>query len=105
MKILTVTIIDGPHKGETFFLNNNSSLLIGRHDAAGIKLDQDCRSSRKHAIIGLRDNTGYVLDLHSTNGTFVNNRQVVKRESLQSGDVVFLGRTYLKIFIQDTEKG
>lgn len=100
MKMLILTITEGPHKGQAFFVPDNASLLVGRHEDAGIKLDQDKRTSRKHAIIGFRDDNAYVLDLASTNGTFINNKKVSGKESLRDGDIVFLGRTYMKISIQ-----
>lgn len=47
--------------------------------------------SRRHAEIS-RNAQGFVIrDLHSTNGTFVNGRQIRRKHQLQKGDVIRIG--------------
>ena len=76
------------------------SITIGRHEDNTIVLDNP-RVSSYHARI---DKTGsdYVLtDLQSTNGTFMNNENVVSRR-LQHGDRIRIGE-HLLLFV-GTEK-
>ncbi|MDD5259115.1 MAG: FHA domain-containing protein [bacterium] len=101
MKIITITVTTGSHKGETFFVADNSSIIIGRGEEAGLCLTDDHRASRKHAIIGLQEGNAYVSDLSSTNGTFIGKNQVHGRVPLKEGDIVFIGRTYFKITIKE----
>lgn len=101
MKLITITVTNGSHKGETFFVADNSSIIIGRGEEAGLRIAEDHRASRKHSIIGLKEGEAYVSDLASTNGTFVGKIQVRVREKLKDGDIVFIGRTYFKITIKE----
>lgn len=101
MKLMTITITNGRHKGETFFVADNSSVIIGRGEEAGLRLAKDHRASRKHAIIGLKDSEAYISDLASTNGTYIGKLRVFRRDKLKDGDIVFIGRTYFKITIKE----
>jgi pSer/pThr/pTyr-binding forkhead associated (FHA) protein len=101
MKLMTITVTNGSHKGETFFVADNSLVTIGRGEEASLRIADDHRASRKHAIIGLQDGKAYVLDLSSTNGTYIGKIHVRGREPLKEGDIVFIGRTYFKITIKE----
>lgn len=101
MKLMTITITNGSRKGEIIFVADNSSVTIGRGEEASLRIEDDHGASRKHAMIGLQDGKAYVLDLSSTNGTFIGKIQVRGREQLKDGDVVFIGRTYFKITIKE----
>ena len=50
--------------------------------------------SRAHAEIFIMGGTGYVRDLNSTNGTFLNGEQI-REEELRPGDEVQVGETIL----------
>ncbi len=101
MKLMTIAVTNGNHKGETFFVADNSSIIIGRGEEAGLRIAEDHRASRKHAIIGLKEGEAYISDLTSTNGIFVGKTQVHGRGKLLDGDIVFIGRTYFKITIKE----
>lgn len=101
MKLMTITVTQGKHKGETFFVADNSSIIIGRGEEAGLRIMKDHRASRKHAIIGLKEGEAYISDLASTNGTYIGKLKVIKRDKLKDGDIIFIGRTYFKITIKD----
>lgn len=101
MKLMTITATNRGHKGETFFVADNSSITIGRGEDAGLRIADDHRASRKHAIIGLKNGEAYISDLASTNGTFIGKLKVFGRDKLKDGDIVFIGRTYFKITIKE----
>jgi pSer/pThr/pTyr-binding forkhead associated (FHA) protein len=72
-------------------------LTIGRSAENAIPLATDEFASAKHARLEpLRDGV-WIVDLDSTNGTYVNGRQVQGRERLSEGDVVRVGETELRI--------
>ncbi len=67
---------------------------LGRDPLATIVLDADS-VSRSHARIEVVGNDTWVVDLGSTNGTFVNDVQV-DRQALRSGDLVKVGDIIFK---------
>jgi diguanylate cyclase (GGDEF)-like protein len=64
-------------------------LTIGRADACEIRLN-DQHMSRRHFIIQPRQGGHVVVDLESTNGTFVNDQSVSKTR-LKNGDMLRAG--------------
>jgi hypothetical protein len=68
---------------------------IGRRDDSSLVLD-DAFVSGAHAEIMFDQGAWWVVDLASTNGTFVNGRQVRARIRLANGDVVQFGRMTLR---------
>ncbi len=72
----------------------NSQLLIGRHAQNDLKLNSRY-VSRHHALLVNRSGKRYIVDLNSTNGTFVNSTQV-DEQALCHGDVITIGSCRLK---------
>lgn len=75
--------------GEEFILSERS-LLVGRSDSCDIQVKQG-HPSREHARVAERDGGVLVQDLHSTNGTFVNNKRIEVATLTHIGDVVKFG--------------
>lgn len=75
--------------------------LLGRDRHAAISI-ADKRLSRRHAVVQYRPGEGFsVVDLSSTNGTFVNGEQIQQRRLLQDGDRVRLGSLSFAFFLCD----
>ncbi|MCA1826220.1 MAG: FHA domain-containing protein [Myxococcales bacterium] len=66
-------------------------MTVGRSSACNIRIG-DAGVSSKHAKIWCEDGEYYLMDLGSTNGTFVNDKDV-DRERLNDGDVITFGMT------------
>jgi diguanylate cyclase (GGDEF)-like protein len=79
----------GPSMGCRYPLRDRQ-LVLGRCDESDIKL-QDHSVSRRHAKIEPMAEGYYVQDLQSTNGTFVNDRQIDGPSLLQDGDYLRVG--------------
>jgi hypothetical protein len=90
--VLTVT--SGPGQGMVFSLNRQSPTSLGRAKANDIVLE-DVSISSEHCRIRVEEDSFVVHDLKSTNGTFVNERRVL-RQNLNEGDVIKVGETYLQ---------
>lgn len=74
--------------------------LIGRAPDSGICLE-DTRLSRYHAAIQFSADQGFELvDLGSTNGSFINGEAVRHRQTLQEGDRIRLGSVTIAFFEQ-----
>src|SRR5438105_3090009 len=66
-------------------------MTVGRSSACNIRI-ADAGVSSKHAKVWCEDGEYYVMDLGSTNGTFVNDTDV-DRQQLSDGDVITFGMT------------
>jgi diguanylate cyclase (GGDEF)-like protein len=86
--------IHGPGLGRRFALVGGE-LTIGRDGKNGIVVDLDT-VSRRHAKIVIREGRSYVADLKSTNGTYLNNKEVLEELPLRSGDYVKVGGSIFK---------
>ncbi len=121
---LKVTYLRGSKQGsvETFPLpNRDGELKIGRDPSCGIRFDAyaDTLVSRHHASIHWRDSSTEhdeesskidavphverqfeLVDLISSNGTFVNGKRIESGHDLSSGDIVHFGNTGPQIKIE-----
>jgi diguanylate cyclase (GGDEF)-like protein len=79
----------GPSMGRRYPLGDKA-LMVGRGDDCDIRI-QDNSVSRKHAKIEPTTDGYFVSDLGSTNGTFVNDKQLEEARNLQDGDYVRVG--------------
>jgi pSer/pThr/pTyr-binding forkhead associated (FHA) protein len=71
-------------------------VTVGRSADNTIPLDGDEFASGHHARIESQRDGVWILDLGSTNGTFVNGERVDGRRQLHRGDVVQIGDTELR---------
>jgi pSer/pThr/pTyr-binding forkhead associated (FHA) protein len=105
----TMVIERGDGPGTEFKLVNNES-TIGRWDADNgvfpdIDLDaydSDAKVSRKHAKIYRSNDSYFIEDLGSTNGTYVNRgRRLLPGtpQQISDGDEVIVGKTFLRFHI------
>ena len=85
-------VIQGRDQGTRYDLPENVYHL-GRESTNSIQL-HDTEVSRRHAELRRETNAFVVVDLGSSNGTYVNSERVERRE-LASGDRVQLGRTLM----------
>ncbi len=88
-------------KSQEFSLQDSSS-LIGRSQNCDIQIEHDSLS-REHARIVLKGDDISVQDLHSTNGTFVNERQIFETTNLSPGDVLRFGQESFCVQLGGTE--
>ena len=72
---------------------DSSSVTIGRGPQNDVPIEADQFASADHARFEPRQDGVYVLDVGSTNGTFVNGGRLVEPHRLRPGDVVRVGET------------
>src|SRR5919107_2263086 len=85
---LNVVAAMGHKPGTIFDLAEGAT--FGRSDHADIRVD-DAFASSAHARIFPRAEFMYVEDMGSTNGTYLNGRQVKTAERLKMGDTIRIG--------------
>jgi predicted Zn finger-like uncharacterized protein len=74
---LSLACISGPDSGRIFEIDK-PRVVIGRANADIVVADIQC--SRQHAAIEVMDEHIFVVDLNSTNGTYVNDQRVSRAE-------------------------
>lgn len=90
---LTVTPGDGG-KPRTYTLEEE--LLVGRSDRCHIVIS-DSYASEVHARIFRRDDSFFVEDMGSTNGTYLNRKRVTSAAPVGRGDRLRIGKTELDL--------
>lgn len=88
-------------EGTTQVINHTDACwTIGRDRRVVTLPIADRRLSRKHAAItyATEQQRFQLMDLNSTNGTFINNEQVVQSQPLQDGDRIRLGGVSFRFF-------
>ncbi|EKQ50413.1 MULTISPECIES: FHA domain-containing protein [unclassified Clostridium] len=73
-----------------------SDLTIGRKDGNSIVLS-DPHVSGNHAKIIVRNDSLYIEDLNSTNGTYVNGNKINNKTKLANKDEIKIGTSVFKI--------
>jgi two-component system, cell cycle response regulator len=89
-----LVVMYGQQLGRKFDLDR-AELTIGRGDDVEIQIDQPS-VSRRHARIDVSNLGAKLVDFNSTNGTLVNDTQVVNERALHHGDYIKVGSTVLK---------
>ena len=80
---------DGQSPAPGNYVLNSGSTLIGRADNCSLRLH--CTTiSRWHCIVDVAPSTVYITDLHSLNGTYVNEGRAI-RQPLHNADILRLG--------------
>src|SRR5258708_2365466 len=74
---VTLTVTGGPHEGRVSEFREHDTLVVGRSDDAQFRLPfKDRTLSRVHFMIEVNPPWCRLMDMASTNGTFVNGRRV-----------------------------
>ncbi len=100
-KTVCLIIKSGPLQGHKYFVKTDSSILIGRSEEANIRIAYDEFCSRKHALVFWDNDTCYIEDLNSTNGTCVNQVPINGKSELNNHDVINLGNTEVVVAIAE----
>jgi pSer/pThr/pTyr-binding forkhead associated (FHA) protein len=87
-------------EGLTFRLRSGAIKTVGRAPRADFIVEA-ALVSRLHCRLTASEEGVEVVDLSSTNGTFVNDKRV-KKATLASGDRLRVGRVELKVGKKDT---
>jgi two-component system, NtrC family, sensor kinase len=98
--VATLFVIRGMDQGNRFEIGE-PMIRVGRDASNNIQL-HDTEVSRHHAEIRCLDNAYAILDLNSSNGTYVNGQRI-KQCSINSGDQLQMGST-LMLFTGPSEE-
>ncbi len=106
LRFTLIVVSKADQKTERIELTS-SRLTIGRADTNDIVL-ADRTVSRTHAVLEVANGRLWLIDLDSTNGSFVNNRLVDRQMHVDSGDILAIGtgheiRVYSETFYTETQ--
>lgn len=91
--------ISGQRSPRSIDIGKNSCVL-GRGKECDIEINEDL-ISRKHIKISMEDNTLYVEEMGSSNGSWLNSQKLVvgKKTAYKNGDVIYLGKPTASVSI------
>ena len=89
---LVLKVLYGPQKGEV--LTGPVPCVLGRKDTDIVV--NDPLVSKRHAVLQLVNGSLLLMDMNSTNGTFVNGSRI-KQQAIIQGDVIMLGETTMSV--------
>ncbi|HYD40246.1 MAG TPA: FHA domain-containing protein [Anaeromyxobacter sp.] len=87
---------DAAQAGQRFELSDED-VTLGREPGNTIVIGSE-QASRRHARIFVSGGAHVLVDLDSTNGTFLNSK-LVKEQTLRHGDVIRIASTVLKYVV------
>jgi pSer/pThr/pTyr-binding forkhead associated (FHA) protein len=82
-------------RGETHTIDRE--VTVGRGGGCALVLSEDTYVSQLHARLFSQNGEGYVEDLGSTNGTYVNGKQIKGVTRLKRGDRVQFGQSVAEV--------
>lgn len=102
-KRVSLAILSGPRQGDIFLLSRPQALIgrEGGHAGADLELP-DAEASRAHAMLECYGSRIVVLDLGSTNGTFVGEQRITEH-ALEDHAEFRIGRTSIMLILADQE--
>ncbi len=95
--LVVVHSADHEQNGKRFDLGEDD-VTLGRDTANTVVVASD-QASRRHARIFVSGGAHVLVDLDSTNGTFLNSK-LVKEQTLRHGDVVRIASLVLKYVVE-----
>ena len=102
-KRVSLAILSGPRQGDIFLLSRPQALIgrEGGHAGADLELP-DAEASRAHAMLECYGSRIVVLDMGSTNGTFVGEERITER-ALEDHGEFRIGRTGIMLILADQD--
>lgn len=99
MKV-TLDVIEGPHAGRSFAFSEHDTFIVGRARYAHFHLQsKDQYFSRAHFMVEVNPPLCHLMDMASTNGTYVNDAKVSQAD-LQHNDLIQGGDTVIRVRIE-----
>jgi len=89
-------LYSGTETGKRFVLDSHA-MTIGRLPNTEIYIDTPS-VSRRHAELAVSGDTVTIRDLESSNGTHVNDERITGPLALKDGDLIRLGKVFLKYY-------
>ena len=89
-----LVVVGGKLRGQEFTLSEGENIL-GRNSECDISIDLD-GISKRHVSFDVHTETVYIKDLDSSNGTFINGKNV-SQATIRAGDKIAIPDLILKL--------
>ncbi len=96
-RIVELKFFTGPRKDKAVQVPDGTEMVFGRGQDVDLTVE-DNRMSRRHFQISVRGRAVELVDLGSSNGTFVNKKRV-NRSMLTDGDWIQAGSTLIRVVL------
>ncbi len=102
-RLPVLVVLRGAQVGRRYLLNENALVIGRRPDRADLVIPGDAQISSTHCRLerAAQADTWQVVDLSSTNGTFLGSQRVTTAAALRDGDRIHVGETVLKFCFHD----
>ena len=99
---IVLKVVEGPHDGREFVFDQHDNFIVGRAKFARFQLStMDGAISRVHFLVEVNPPQCRLMDMGSTNGTYVN-RKRVQAVDLKDGDSIKVGsETVIRVSLAD----
>jgi pSer/pThr/pTyr-binding forkhead associated (FHA) protein len=95
-------VVEGPDIGRTFTFESRDRLVVGRANEAQLSITNDAHFSRYHFFVEVDPPNVLLVDMGSTNGTFINGAtDRVTQTQLRHGDRIQAGHTALQVVLHE----
>ena len=95
-----LVILSSNSFGKTFIINRMSTIIGRSYDCEFII--NDPMVSKKHCqILFEDDNKFYIEDIGSKNSTYLNEKEVKKKEHIIYGDRIVIGNTIMRFYLEE----
>jgi hypothetical protein len=94
---LRFTTVAGKQPGREYDVSLRERVVVGRDESCDLSLPEDAEVSGRHCQLTRAGRVVELSDLQSRNGTLLNGARVVARQRLESGDLIRVGRTELRV--------
>jgi serine/threonine-protein kinase len=97
---INLTVTAGPHTGKVYTFEEHDNFIVGRSKRAHFQLPvKDKYFSRIHFMVEVNPPQCRLMDMGSTNGTYVNGQRVDIID-LHDGDQIKAGQTVISVSVQ-----
>jgi pSer/pThr/pTyr-binding forkhead associated (FHA) protein len=97
---ISITLMSGPRDGEVIQFNipkDQPEITFGRRENCDVCLNYDSQVSRLHARITYDEESFWLEDLGSRNGTYIGEGALEDRVEIMPGTVFRVGRTWIQL--------
>ncbi len=90
--------------GKKEFSFSQKNIRIGRGEKNEICLNDDLRVSTEHCILTIKNESIFLKDLNSRNGTYINEENIGKKEiEVYPKDKIRVGRTFIQVLQENSD--